>query len=64
VITEVAMENFIVRISRRNAKEPEQVTGEVEIVGKEEKKAFKSIEELMQILSSQEKGSDIRFCVE
>jgi hypothetical protein len=58
------MENYIVRISRRDEKDPERVTGQVEVIGKEEKKAFKNIEELMEILSRQEKGSDVRFCVE
>jgi len=58
------MENFIVRISRRDASDPERVMGQVEVIGKEEKQAFKNIEELMEILSRQEKGSDIRFCVE
>ncbi len=58
------MENYIVRISRRDAKDPEKITGEVEVVNNEEKKPFKNIEELIEILSTQETGADVRFCVE
>jgi hypothetical protein len=58
------MENYIVRVFRRDPDDSERLTGQVETAGKEEKKAFRNFEELMMILSRQEKGSDIRFCVE
>ncbi len=57
------MENFTVRISRRDAKHPERVTGQVEDAGKGEQKPFKNIEELMEILGTKKTG-DVRFCVE
>ncbi len=58
------LESYIVRISRSDAKKPEKVTGQVEFVKNGEKKPFKSIEELIEILSTQQTGSDVRFCVE
>lgn len=44
------MENYIVRIYRRDAEDPMKLAGLVEIVGKEENKAFQSFEELREIL--------------
>ncbi len=63
-IYEVTMENHIVRVFRRDPDDPERLTGQVETAGKEEKKAFRNFEELMMILSTQEKGSDVKFCAE
>ncbi len=58
------MENYVVLISRRDAKDPDQVTGQVEVVANGEKKTFENIEELMEILIMKKVGSDVRFCVE
>lgn len=46
------MESYIVRIYRRQEKHPREVVGIVEEVEAEEKKAFKNMDELMEILAS------------
>jgi len=44
------MDNYIVRIYRRDADDPRRIVGLVEIVEEQEKKAFTGIEELVNIL--------------
>jgi hypothetical protein len=51
------MENYIVCIYRRDATDPQRTAGMVESVEKRENIAFKSSEELMQILSLQPRES-------
>jgi hypothetical protein len=46
-----AMDNYIVRIYRRDIDDPRRIAGMVEIVDQEEKKAFAGIEELVNILA-------------
>jgi len=52
------MENYIVRIYRRND-EQNTIAGIVEVVGTEEEKAFKTHEELLAILKMAKAGSTI-----
>ena len=44
------MENFIVRIYRRDQDKPDEIAGLVELVEAEKKQAFKNMDELSQIL--------------
>jgi hypothetical protein len=44
------MDNYIVRIYRRDPDDPRKIAGMVELVEQEEKKAFTGIEELVRIL--------------
>ena len=46
------MESYVVRVYRRDAKDPEKLAGLVELADREEQKAFVSFAELRQILSS------------
>ncbi len=45
------VESYILRIYRRDEEDLKKLVGLVEIVGLEEKKAFKNIEELWRILT-------------
>ncbi len=47
------MENYIVRIYRRDSEDPQQVAGVVELVEPGKTKAFSCIEELNQILRAE-----------
>jgi hypothetical protein len=49
------LENYIVRIYRRDQDRPSEIAGLVELVEAEKKQAFKNIDELLQILCSPEK---------
>ena len=49
------MENYIVRIYRRDQDRPDEIAGLVELVEAEKKQAFKNIDELSQILCSPER---------
>ncbi len=49
------MESYIVRVYRRDEEDFKKLVGLVEIVGLEETKAFKSFEELWEILASLKK---------
>lgn len=50
------MESYIVRVYRRNRKNPRVLAGVVEKVGREEKEGFENIDELKEIfLSADEK---------
>jgi hypothetical protein len=44
------LENYIVRIYRRDQDRPDEIAGLVELVEVEKKQAFKNIDELSQIL--------------
>ena len=44
------MDNYIVRIYRRDRKEPREIVGVVELVEKKAKKTFKNVNELIRIL--------------
>lgn len=46
------MDNYIVRIYRRDMEDPQRIAGQVEFVEREEKKAFTGMEELINILAS------------
>lgn len=48
------MENYIVRIYRRDQDSPSEIAGLVELVEAKKKQAFKNIDELSQILCSTE----------
>ncbi|MBI5193677.1 MAG: hypothetical protein HZA08_09590 [Nitrospirae bacterium] len=50
------VDNYIVRIYRRDEEDIRKVVGIVEHVGAEEKQAFHSMDELCGILSSQGEG--------
>jgi hypothetical protein len=49
-------DNYIVRIYRHNSRKAHQFIGTVEEVGKEEKQAFATIDELWNILSRKKQG--------
>lgn len=49
------MENYIVRIYRRDHDKPVEIAGIVELVEAEKKQSFKNMDELSQILCSPEK---------
>jgi len=51
-------DNYIVRIYRRNAENPQKLIGLVEIVETQEKKSFKNIDELREILNFKHKTKD------
>ncbi len=51
------MDSYIVRIYRRQAKAPHEIVGVVENVELEETMAFKSVDELWEILAEQQKRS-------
>jgi hypothetical protein len=46
------LENYIVRIYRRDQDRPDEIAGLVELVEAEKKQAFKNMDELSQILCS------------
>lgn len=58
------MENFIVRIYRRDSVDPWKIAGMVENVVKGENTSFKSAEELMKILKTPSKAADCKFRLE
>jgi hypothetical protein len=49
------LENYIVRIYRRDQDRPDGIAGLVELVEAEKKQAFKNMDELSRILCSPEK---------
>ncbi|MCW9098516.1 MAG: hypothetical protein OQJ93_14115 [Ignavibacteriaceae bacterium] len=49
------MENYIVRIYRRDQHRSDEIAGLVELVEAEKKQAFKNMDELSHILCSSEK---------
>jgi len=49
------LENYIVRIYRRNHDKPVEISGIVEFVEAEKKQSFKNMDELSQILCSPER---------
>jgi 5'-deoxynucleotidase YfbR-like HD superfamily hydrolase len=52
------LDSYVVRIYRRNLEDPRQVVGLVEIVSSEEKKAFRTFDELREILQAGEYKRD------
>jgi hypothetical protein len=56
--------SYVVRISRTDPVDRERIFGHVERVGKDEKKEFRNIEELIVLLRFLEQPADYRFCVE
>ena len=54
------MENYIVRIYRRDQDKPTEIAGLVELVEAEKRQAFKNIDELSQILCGPEKKTSRR----
>ena len=51
------MDSYIIRIYRRQAKAPHEIVGVVENVELEETMAFKSVDELWEILAEHQKQS-------
>jgi hypothetical protein len=49
------METYIVRIYRRDRDDPQKIVGLVETVGKDDKKAFASRDELIMVLEGTKK---------
>jgi hypothetical protein len=49
------METYIVRVYRRNKEDPHNIIGLVEVVGDEEKRAFHNTDELVSIITGQER---------
>jgi hypothetical protein len=45
-----AAESYLIRIYRRDLREPQRVAGVVELIEQERTESFKSVEALMQIL--------------
>ena len=58
------MESYIIRIAPRDPIAQNRITGHIEAVSKKEKKAFKNIDELVDMLIKREKGSDIKIRLE
>ena len=54
------MENYIVRIYRRDQNKPDEIAGLVELVEAEKRQAFKNMDELSQILCRPEKENSKR----
>jgi hypothetical protein len=54
------LENYIVRIYRRDQDRPDEIAGLVELVEVEKKQAFKNIDELSQILCNPIKKKGIK----
>ena len=54
------MDNYVVRIYRRNRGNPQNLVGIVEIVANQEEKPFANFEELQSILSTVEKVSFVK----
>ena len=52
------MENYIVRIYRRDADDPQKIAGLVELVGIEQKESFANFDELRDILGPAKKDLD------
>lgn len=50
------MENYMVRIYRRDEEDPEKIAGILEAPGVEEKRVFKSFEELREIMGRRDKN--------
>ncbi len=48
-------DSYVIRIYRREKNDPHQMVGQVEIIGRDEEKAFASIEELWGILGAAKK---------
>jgi hypothetical protein len=46
------MESYVIRVYRRDAKDPEKLAGLVELIDREEQKRFGSFDELRKILGS------------
>jgi hypothetical protein len=46
------LENYIVRVYRRDQDKPAEIAGLVELIEAEKKQAFKNLDELSQILCS------------
>lgn len=51
----LGVESYVVRIYRRDKENPENIAGMIEIVGIDEKKAFRNAEELCSILNAVKK---------
>ncbi len=58
------MESYIVRLNRWDAGDPQKMAGKVENVSKQEKREFRSIEELMSILSTLPIEADYTYRVD
>jgi len=56
----VILDNYIIRIYRREKTDPRLIVGIVELVGTKEKKGFNSFDELREILASHAKRSSRR----
>ncbi len=47
------MESFVIRIYRRDGENPHNCVGLAEIIEKDEKKVFKNLDELVEILKTE-----------
>ena len=54
------MDSYIVRIYRRQTTNPREIVGVVENVEREETMAFKTVDELWEILAEQKRLSSLR----
>ena len=52
------MDSYLVRIYRRDKKNPEGITGTVEKIGTEKSHGFKSLEELGGIITGKRQGKN------
>lgn len=53
------MDSYVIRIYRRDANDPANIAGQVEIVEQEETCSFDCSQELMKILTSSKRGKPI-----
>ena len=60
----ITMDNYIVRIYRRDERSPKEIAGIVENVGKKEETPFQSFEELVQLMAKFSNTADLKFRVE
>ena len=51
------MESYVIRIYRREAENPRNCAGQAEIIETDEKKAFRNLDELLEILQSRGRAS-------
>ncbi len=51
------MDSYVIRIYRRDAEDPDNCAGLAEVIATDEKKAFRNLDELLEILKSQGRNS-------
>ncbi len=50
------MDSYVIRIYRRDADDPRKCAGQAEIIEKDEKKSFRNLDELLEILKTRGSG--------